>query len=374
MANEEHIRILEEGVEAWNKWRQENPDIRPDLRGAFLFEAHLIGADLSRAYLSRAYLSRANLSEASLNLADLNTAHLSEADLRWADLNTADLSEADLRWAYLSRADLSWADLSRADLRGADLNGADLSNAKLGQAILNGADLSRAKLLGADLREANVEGAIVDWSVFGGVDLSEVKGLDTVNHHGPSTVGIDTIYKSKGKIPEVFLKGCGVPDNFIAYVGSLVGKAIEYYSCFISYSSKDQDLAERLHNDLQAKGVRCWFAPEDMKTGDRIRARIEQEIRVHDKLLLILSEHSIRSTWVESEVEAALAKETPEHTVLFPVRLDDTVMQTNIAWAVKLRRERHITDFANWKDHDAYQKAFERLLRDLKAESAEATE
>jgi hypothetical protein len=148
MANEEHLAILKQGVEAWNQWRKENPDMRPDLRGA--------------------------------------------------------------------------------NLSGALLSGADLNEATLSEAILLMADLSEANLSGA-----NVEGAIVQWSVFGDVDLSVVKGLDMVEHRGPSTVGIDTIYKSKGKIPEVFLRGCGVPDNFIAYVGSLVGKPIEYYSCFI---------------------------------------------------------------------------------------------------------------------------------------------
>jgi hypothetical protein len=141
-----------------------------------------------------------------------------------------------------------------------------------------------------------------------------------------------------------------------------------------SYSSKDQELAERLHNDLQAKGVRCWFAPEDLKIGDKFRTRIDEAIRYHDKLLLVLSEYSVNSKWVEKEVETAFDKETPGHTVLFPIRLDDAVMQTDRAWAADIRRTRQIGDFASWKDHDAYQKAFERLPRDLKAESAEASE
>ena len=157
-------------------------------------------------------------------------------------------------------------------------------------------------------------------------------------------------------------------------LASLVGKAIEYYSCFISYSSKNQDFAERLHDDLQAKGVRCWFAPEDLKIGDKFRTRIDEAIHIHDKLLLVLSEHSVNSKWVEKEVETAFDKETPDHTVLFPIRLDEAVMKTDRAWAADIRRTRHIGDFSNWKDHDAYQKAFDRLLRDLKAESAEATE
>ena len=152
-------------------------------------------------------------------------------------------------------------------------------------------------------------------------------------------------------------------------MSSLNGKTFEYYSCFISYSSKDQDFADRLYADLQNKGVRCWFAPEDMKIGDKIRDRIDQSIRIHDKLLLVLSEHSINSEWVEDEVEAAYEQERQRgKTVLFPIRLDSAVMDTDKAWVAKLRRSRHIGDFSQWKDHDAYQKAFDRLMRDLKAE------
>ena len=212
-----------------------------------------------------------------------------------------------------------------------------------------------------------------------------------MQHRAPSTIGIDTIYKSKGNIPEVFLRGAGVPEDFITYMKSLVGKAIDFYSCFISYSSKDDAFAQRLHADLQQKGVRCWFAPEDLKIGDKFRTRIDESIRVYDKLMVILSENSIRSPWVEDEVEAALEKERqkpglgirdtghgqgaaalekerkPGNTVLFPIRLDDAVMETDQAWAASLRRTRHIGDFRAWKDHDQYQKSFERLLRDLKA-------
>jgi hypothetical protein len=59
--------------------------------------------------------------------------------------------------------------------------------------------------------------------------------------------------------------------------------------------------------------------------------------------------------------------------VLFPIRLDNAVRDTKRTWAAKLRRERNIGDFSCWKDHDAYQQAFDRLLQDLLAWSAEAT-
>lgn len=75
----------------------------------------------------------------------------------------------------------------------------------------------------------------------------------------------------------------------------------------------------------------------------------------------------LQSGWVEREVVAAREKEDREQrSVLFPVRLDDMVMQTPKAWATDVRRRWPIGDFTRWKDHDAYQQAFERLLRDLK--------
>ncbi|HME00634.1 MAG TPA: toll/interleukin-1 receptor domain-containing protein, partial [Terriglobia bacterium] len=106
---------------------------------------------------------------------------------------------------------------------------------------------------------------------------------------------------------------------------SLAGNPIEFYSCFISYSSRsgqDDEFARRLHADLQQNGVRCWFAPEDLKIGEKFRTRIDESIRVYDKLMVILTEHSILSPWVEEEVEAALEKERKQSgkLVLFPIR------------------------------------------------------
>jgi hypothetical protein len=70
-------------------------------------------------------------------------------------------------------------------------------------------------------------------------------------------------------------------------------------------------------------------------------------------------------------VNAAFEHEQKQNrTLLFPIRLDDTVMDCNQAWAADIRRSRHIGDFTGWKNHDSYQKAFARLMRDLKAESS----
>ena len=114
--------------------------------------------------------------------------------------------------------------------------------------------------------------------------------------------------------------------------------------------------------------MRCWFAPEDLKTGDRLRYAIDQAIHLQDQLLLILSESSVKSPWVEQEVETALEKEDQENrTVLLPIRIDQAVMESQYGWAAHLRRTRHIGDFSGWTDDDKYNTAFERVLKDLRA-------
>jgi hypothetical protein len=329
MANEEHLKILGQGAWLWNRWRKEHPEIRPDLGEADLSRAYLDGAVLSRAYLRKAVLREANL------LA---------------------------------------ADLREAILRAADLSGAYLRSAKL-----RGADLREANLRGADLREANLRGAIVSGTIFADLDLSVVEELEAVRHMGPSTIGIDTISRSVGKIPPVFLLGAGVSDAFIEYIASLPPESIRYYSCFISYSTEDETFAQRLHNDLQGKGVRCWFAPEDIRGGEKLYEQIDQAIRLHDKLLLVLSEHSIHSQWVETEIRRARKAEARDkRRKLFPIRLVD--WETIRDWecfdadtgkdlAVEVR-EYFVPNFSHWKDHDSYYQAFDRLLHDLKASEA----
>jgi hypothetical protein len=114
--------------------------------------------------------------------------------------------------------------------------------------------------------------------------------------------------------------------------------------------------------------VRCWFAPHDLPIGGKILDEIDAAIRLRDKVLLILSEHAIKSDWVEDEVKTAYEEERKRgQTVLFPIRLDDVVMDTKEAWATKLRADRNIGDFRRWKDNDAYAESFERVMRDLVA-------
>jgi TIR domain len=138
-----------------------------------------------------------------------------------------------------------------------------------------------------------------------------------------------------------------------------------YQSCILSYATEDQAFAEKLHADLIQQGVSCWFAPHDLKVGDKLRDKVYEAIQNQNKLLIVLSEHAIASAWIEEEVDAALDREhqQPGMFLLFPIRLDDKVFQTSKAWAVAVR-QRYIGDFRQ-QDEVSYQRALQRLLRDL---------
>ncbi len=389
MPNEKHLEIILQGVDVWNSRREsdftETPNLaEAKLGAAHLSQANLYQADLGNADLSGADLSGADLRDTNITRAELGNVNLSYANLRRADLFMTNLSRAGLSRANLSRAilykaNLAGADLSGADLSGANLIGADLSGANLSRANLNRADLRGADLSGADLRKASIirttlretglrgadlSEAEVGWGIFGNIDLSETQGLDTVRHLGPSTIGTDTLYRSQGKIPRIFLQGAGVPDNLIAYVDSLTVRSL---SCFLLHSTRDRQFAEQLYADLQTHGVRCWLAPEEADIEDKIRPRIDASIRVHGNVLLILSKHSVNCMWMEEEAQTAFEVEGKrKETVLFPVRLDQSVMDADRPWAASIRGTRPICDFTGWEDPNVYQKALLELLENLR--------
>ena len=341
MANEEQLAVLKKGVKEWNEWRILNNPV----------------VDLSSADLS------------GLDLGSVNV--FTHADLHNSILTDTDMTKTDLGGASLVNADLTGANLRGASLAGAELWGACLDGASLVDTVLYDTDFSETHADGTDFSNS-----VMDGTIFAEVDLSCARGLDEVRHEGPCKIGIGTIYLSGGKIPDAFLRGAGVPEDFITYMKSLVGKAIEFYSCFISYSTKDQEFAERLHGDLQNKNVRCWFAPHDVQGGKKLHEQIDEAIRVHEKVLLILSAESMNSEWVKTEIAKARKREVREkRQVLFPVRL--VPFEAIRDWecfdadtgkdSAREIREYFIPDFSNWKNHDEYQKAFERLMKDLKA-------
>jgi hypothetical protein len=316
MANEEQVKLLKQGMERWNKWREENPYVNIDL-------------------------SEADLSGTNLNVANLRVANLFGADLTFANLRKADLTFVDL----------SGANLNRADLWGADLTA-----------------------------------STIDFTVFGDVNLSETKGLDEVRYVGPSPISTRTLELSQGKIPEKFLRGCGLSDVDIEYaklanpnlsheeINAVVyriynlraTRAIQVNPLFISYSHKDGEFIDAMEKKLDGKGIRFWRDIHDATAG-RLEKVVDRAIRQNPIVLLVLSENSVKSDWVEHEARSAreLEKELGQD-VLCPVALDEA--WKNCAWPARLREqiiEYNILDFSRWQDENEFSKMFRKLIDGL---------
>jgi uncharacterized protein YjbI with pentapeptide repeats len=405
MANEEQLAILKQGVNVWNYWRKKlGAEIDRDgtyIERADLNGAHLPGADLSGAYLQKADLQRANLAGANLKRTHLKGANLNGANLRGAnfaqaDLYRADLSDADLREAEFAGANFSAGDVSRAILNKSHFRNADLSYTKfvgvdLTSSDFRGADLSGTRLDGAILQNADLTGtkfakATIGSTIFVNLDLSKAIGLEKALHNGPSRISTDVFALSKGKIPASFLTGCGLSDADIEYaklfnpdlsndeINNILYKiydlrasqAIQISPLFISYSRGDSTFVDKLEPYLNRKGVRFWRDIHDAVAGP-LEEQIGRAIRLNPTVLLVLSENSLRSDWVEHEVRKArdLSKDLKRH-VLCPVALDDSWKDSR--WPKRIMEqimEYNILDFSNWKDDSKFDGMFRKLIDGL---------
>ena len=305
--NKKHLEVLKGGVTKWNNWRKQNSKVLPDLSGANLSRVNFEGANLAGTILC----------------------------------------DADLSYANLSRANLSGAKLQRANL---------------GETIFKATVLDGAKFHHTYMRA----------TMLINVNLGKASGLDKVHHLGPSAIDfgtINTTYRSKGKIPEAFLSAAGIPATFIEYIHSRGKNPFDYHSCFISYTSENLSFVKSLHNHLEAKGVRCWFAPEDLKIGGRFPQLIEDAIRDYDKFIIVLSKGSIRSGWVEREVNIAREREHNKgKDIVFPIFLDTAYLRSKKDWVSYLREKRDIEDFQTEVNSRKYCRALQRLLDALKKE------
>ncbi len=357
MANQEQLEILYKGVSVWNKWREENPN----------FAINLDKADLKGIKLS--------------GYRDTGGINLDSASLVETDFSEASLGLANFKGANLAKTNFSKAFLTRAYFWEANLTGSDLSGA-----ILNEASLEKANLVETVLDNTLLESTMFGHTIIGNTNLSTASGLDEALHFHPSTIGIDTIQLSKGRIPEAFLRGCGLPDWEIESaklhnpdltneeIGEIeyrihdlrTTRAIKVSPLFISYSHADKDFVDTLEKGLNEKGIRFWRDIHDMKAG-RIETQIESAIRQNPTVLLILSKNSMSSDWVQHEVRKAreLEKELG-CDALCPIALDDDWKSSR--WPQRVMEqvmEYNILDFSKWEDEATFNSKFAKLLSGL---------
>lgn len=386
MAIQEQLDNLKQSVDVWNKWRKDNHPEKVDLVDADLSRLNLVGANLIGANLLRANLNGTDLRSAEFYMANLENASLVEADL-----DSADLQSVNLRNANLLDADLSKVNLNGADLTGANLINVDLSNANLYNSIFTNASLFGADLGGTRFDLTNLLGATFTKSVFGrtiigAVDLSKTIGLEETNHSEASILSASAMQISRGMVSEKFLRGCGLSDwevesaklyrpdfsneeiNKVLYkIYDLRGQQpLQISPLFISYSHGDNAFVDKLEEFLNDKGIRFWRDIHDATSG-RLEKQIDRAIRQNPTVVLILSENSIKSDWVQHEAHKAreLEKETGRD-VLCPVALDDS--WKNSSWPQRIMeqvKEYNILDFSKWHDDEKFNNTFKKLIGGL---------
>lgn len=406
MANMEHVQLVRRGRDVVARWREEHPnevldlnaaylsyarmpqvnlsgaDIRnSDLMGVMLQKANLSGCFLNPAHLYHANLIQADMTRALLNGASLRGANLTGADLSGADLDRAILSDANLTGAKLAGANLSRANLTGANLTDADLTGADLSRAtftrtSLVNANFDGADFYEAALHNPDLSGARFGGSIMGYTVFLNCDLGGADGLERVRHDAPSTIGIDTLYRSSGAIAEEFLLGAGVPPPFVDFQRSLQGVSVFQDDCFISCASEDREFAQELQSQLRAQGVRCWAFPEDARGNPLVerhstsdQEEVERWVRAYDKLIVVASQAALDNETIRNDITGAKEiQQSRDQWILFLVAPDDALVQPRgRGLARNLSSEHVVHDLSGQASaSETFQKELARLVDNLK--------
>ena len=340
-----------------------------DLTSADLRRSNLAGVNLRSAHLSRSQMAWSQLQHANMQGISLGRADLTGSCLQGTDLSYAELPFTDLREADLSGADLSEANLAMADLTGASLSGATLHGTILDVANLTGVELRRATLVRPLLGRSLFCRARFEMTLFADCDLSQVLELESALHAGPSIIGWDTLARSRGLIPEHFLRRAGVPESLIGVQAQMAAGEDRSCRTLLIASIKDSGLAERLMADLWRVGLPTWqlvVDDEEELLGDGGLTQ-EQRLTFFDNRVLFCSEDSLASPhgWRMFELAAQnRGLEVASQPAVIPLNLDNQVLVRNDHLCARLQ-ENAVIDFRGWDAQDAYNKGLKTLASRL---------
>jgi hypothetical protein len=176
MANRKQLALIKRGVTNWNKWREDNPSIKPDLSGANLRFAVLNGANLQGVNLTNSNLELSSLVGTNLRGANFTGSNLSQANIYWSELSVACFRKANLYQANLIQSEFIGADFSEANLKEIYCCACNFSEANFNATKLIDCDLSKSMLIGAKFNDATLQNCRVY-----GISAWDLEGLDEAN-------------------------------------------------------------------------------------------------------------------------------------------------------------------------------------------------
>ncbi len=356
MANQKHIKILNSGIFALEEFRKENPFIQLDLSNSDLRYIQLKGINLCNANLNGANLAGANLENSKLT------------NIGFID---SKLHGTSFKGSIINNCDFRVTNFTNTDLSGCRLENSNFGGSIFKRTLLNNTQFKRA---------------IFGETKFYDLNLSDTLGLDMSTHFAPSDINVNTLTNSFGRISKYFLQGCGFSEwsamevrlydhrlsasEIVDLQYSIFDKRSKGFfigGVFISYSQRDEIFADKLYYQLKNDGVAVWMDRQDMVSGP-IEFQVQSAIRANDIILPILSENSIKSDWVEAELDWAREREKEENrSVLCPIAIDDswkTIVNKSVLW--RQVKKYNILSFSSWKDDQLFDLNYGKLVKGMK--------
>ena len=404
MADPDHLALAKQGSHAIARWREQVYWRRRslDLSGAFLSGSRLAGVDLANDNLSNVDLTSAELRLADLSGVNLHGAHLWRSNLAGTDFRRANLRSAQPgalqpEGVLGFRAPISrgrtcptptcgaptWR---RQTCRGPTLPRrtwlgptwqaltfatAAMAAANLEVANLEGADLRGAWFIRPWLAGASMENCVFEMTLVADCDLSQVQGLASIRHSGPSIVGSDTLARSRGLIPDEFLQKAGVAGPFIAAQNEIYHSGRGAPKILLINSIKDSELSARIHRDLQRSGVLSWALAADDEAVLRADQGVLERTIFYDLLVLVCSTDALGSPHINrlfSHLEPGASE--AHQPRLITVATDGMVYSSQDRLCAQLRQTK-VVDLRGWSEEECYRRGLDRLAEAIA--SADAT-
>lgn len=368
-----HLNILKQGAEIWNKWRKDNPEISPDL--------------------SSADLAKLDLSEVNFSNTNFDNATLTEWKVINCNFDKAVLTKIRAQGTYWRNATLSRTEIS-GDFTVSNFYIADFTGAKVHNCGFPLSELRYLRLNHTNFAAYFGDTDLNSWTIINS-DLSGIQNLSSGNIEYPFNIDFATLKNTANGLKEdsdktnkfsSFFKECGIPDEIIgvfrswAKVTPIIKEVsledIDFYSCFLSYSHEDIKFAKSLQSYLQNNNIQCWFDEEHVFPGDNILDAVDQGIRRWDKVLLCCSSNSLNSPWVDREIEKALQKEEnlwrergTKTLTIIPLNLDGYLFKWENSKA-SILQSRLAADFTDWEtNHGNFNPQLSKVLKALRTDS-----
>jgi uncharacterized protein YjbI with pentapeptide repeats len=301
MANKEHFDILCKGVNYWNKWREQNPIIRPDFKGRNQGSMWNIVLQSMVNVLRESTSDEVDDEELANIAQEMLKGMRIEYNAKSAMIEDFEKEDGDFYEIDFNKADFRNANFSNARFNGANLIEVDFSECDLRSANFSEAILTEAKFISSNCYQASFVGSEVSKAVFNGANL-EWTGLQRANFRGAQFVNAN-------------LRGANLGNSDFSHAN--LKNAILEYSILIK-----TNLINTTLNECSIYGIAAWDVETDQTTNqsDLIITDAEQStvtvdnIEVAQFIYLLLNNKKIRQiiNTVTSKVVLILGRFTEE--------------------------------------------------------------